>query len=369
MRCESGVRIIVCAITVFFACLSPAAVCAELSLADIIENVRQSESLYADIEVVIQTTYDYDAAADGVVDPDIVVRSDSRTRYISQGQWFRVERLGRSKMSNHGTSLDRVRAFDGETTRVLEQNSIGNISRERLEDENFIRPHMLLIRNTRLFVPLSVYLSGHDAIRAHPNGRGWQTALTMEVSYEGVESRHGLDCHKVVVVVLNHGEPHDSRVFWLAEARNYLPIEELAFTYRTSKDIPLGSATASDLREVAPGVWFPFDVLITTYDSNLIEREGRQSLIWQERFVVEKVDLNPKYDRALFSQVEFPDGVAMYEVSHGEIKRSWRQGAVSADEQPAPGRALLKWWILWVNVVLIGIALIGSQVVRRWRRK
>jgi hypothetical protein len=41
---------------------------------------------------------------------------------------------------------------------------------------------------------------------------------------------------------------------------------------------------------------------------------------------VEQVDLNPKYGRAFFSQVEFPSGTAMYEVEKGKIVRSWRQG-------------------------------------------
>jgi hypothetical protein len=223
--------------------------------------------------------------------------------------------------------MDRIRAFDGQTTRVLEQKAVGNISRERLEDENFIRPHLLLLRSARVAVPFSVYLSGHKAIQAHPNGR-WNQNLTMQVSYEGEVEFNGLKCHKVLVkVLLKSGEPDAGGEYWLAEDRNYLPVKKLSYSYQFSKTIPVGQGVVHELRQIKPGVWFPSDVEVTAYNKFKIQQEGRRELQWRERYTVERAELDPKYDRAFFANVDFSDGTAVYEVEKGKIVRSWRQGA------------------------------------------
>jgi hypothetical protein len=148
------------------------------ALTDIIAKVRQNEQLYQDIDVVMRTTYDIGARPP--TEEDEVIRQELQTRFVAQGEWFRLEREGGSQDSKNTVSMDRLRAFDGKTTRVLEQKAVGNLSPERLEDENFIRPHLLLLRYTHLAVPLSVYLAGDKAIAAHPNGR-WNANLKMGV--------------------------------------------------------------------------------------------------------------------------------------------------------------------------------------------
>jgi hypothetical protein len=129
----------------------------------------------------------------------------------------------------------------------------------------------------------------------------------------------------LVKVLLKSGQPHDGRMFWLAEDRNYLPVRELAYTYRFSKDRPVGQAVADDVREIKPGVWFPFKAEVTAYDKIQIQRTGRREVRWKERYVVERADLAPKYDREFFSKADFPPGTAVYEVKKGKIVRSWRE--------------------------------------------
>jgi hypothetical protein len=50
-----------------------------------------------------------------------------RTRYISQGDWFRLERDGSEYTPERVICMDRVRSFDGETTRV--QNETDGVMR------------------------------------------------------------------------------------------------------------------------------------------------------------------------------------------------------------------------------------------------
>lgn len=298
--------------------------CGQTTLADILANIRRNEKSYANIEVVMDSTYDIGDRPPS--DKDEVIRQKVRTRFVAQREWFRLEREGGSQDSGRTASMDLIRAFDGEITRVLYQKAVGNISPERLEDSEFIRPHTLLLRHSHVAVPFSVYLSGHEAIRAHPSGR-LQPDLTMRVTYEGEERLNDLKCHKVFMdVLLKSGKPHDGRRFWLAEDRNYLPVKELAYTYRFSEDAAVGQGVISDLREIKPGIWFPFKAEYTAYNKLAIQQSGNQELQWRNLYTVERVDLDPKYDREFFAKVEFPIGTAMYEVKRGKIVRSWRQG-------------------------------------------
>ncbi len=335
----------------------------KITLEEVIENVRRNERLYRDVEVVMTSTYGIGDRKPGR--DSVVVGRQLRTRYVSQGEWFRLEMEGTERDSKQTISRDRIRAFDGQMTRVLEQNVVGNISSGRVEDENFIRPHMFAIRHTRLPTSFSEYLSGHEAIQANPNAH-WDQNLAMQVTYLGEDELEGLKCHKVHVnVVLKSGavEPHDGRTFWLAEERNYLPVKALAYTYRFSKEIPVAQSVVNDLREIEPGVWFPFDVTHTSYNKFAIQREGRQKLQWERRYVVERVKANPKYDREFFSIVEFPDGTAMYDVKDGKITRSWRQGAPEATGGPAAAEGFQRWWILWANLAVV--LLVAAIVIIR----
>lgn len=343
---------------------------AEFTLTDVIDNVRRNERLYQDIEVVMDTTYDIGDREP--VNEQTVVREQLRTRFVSQENWFRLEREGGGQDSLRTASRDRIRSFDGEQTRVLEQNAVGNISEERLEDQDFIRPHLLLFRHLHITVPFSVYLSGHEARQAHPNGH-WKGGRTMEVSYEGEEEINGLKCHKVLVEVWHSGQSRNGRQIWLAEERNYLPVKVDSYTYRFSKDVPVGSGVVHELREIAPGVWFPFDIEYTVYNKFKIHQEGRQELQWRERYIVELAELDPQYDREFFSNVEFPDGTAMYIVENGEIKRSWRQGAPEAPGGPTATNKSIswQWWLIGANAAVIatlGVVLFVRKALTARRR-
>ncbi len=298
-------------------------------LVELTENIRRAEKLYSDIEVRVHTAYDIGTRKPSSENEVITKQYD--TRFISQGDYFRLERVGNST-SSRTITVDRIRAFDGETTRVLEQGAVGNITTGRIEDEGFIKPHLLVIRHTDLAVPFSVYLAGEDAVRGHVNGRLAEN-LGMAVTYLGEEDFDGIACEKVLVNVLSKpsGTPHDGRIFWIAASRNYLPIRQQAFTYRFSKDIPVGESIARDLREVSPGVWFPFDVEVNSYDKFKIQETAEQHLQWKYRYLTEAVSLTPDYPKSFFSTVNFPINTAVYQVEDDKIIKSWRHGAPEAD--------------------------------------
>jgi hypothetical protein len=356
----------------------------------IITNVRENEALYTNIDVDLQSEY---VAANGdklpmiTRGPTAATASDSdgspakapdvgdiapaasrskRIKYVNQKGFFRLDVTGQSSGPAGDVSQDRIRAFDGDTTRLFDQQAVGNIIRGRQEDENFVRPHMLLLRMMNYLVPLSVYLSGDQEMSRYPDA-GWNSSLRLRNTYQGEAEFQGLRCHKVwISTLLPSGDVHDRWELWLAEDRNYLPCRLFGYTMRCSKTIPISEGTIADFKEVKPGIWFPLAAEVVAYNPFALQKEGKQELQWRENYAVEEVSLNPDYPASYFRSVKFPDGTPVYEVVNGEIARSYTQGAPAAPGGPVESW-LARWWLLLLNVIVFGLLIIGGALLRRRR--
>ncbi len=305
-------------------CVIPGTVSGELTIEEVIENVRQHEKIYLDIEVSMSSVYEVKEKE--IANYPYVIERNEQINYVLQGDLFRVERTGHSRKSKSTSSRDRIHSFDGSFSRILEQNAIGNINHGRLADRDAIFPHMILLRTTSYSsVPLSVFLSGHEAIRAHPDGR-LSDGKTFQVMYGGECKIKDLNCHKVIVTSFTASKKVSSKYeIWLAESRNYLPVKRLFFRPKYSNDIPEAEGIVNEFREISEGVWFPFDAKVVKYNQFTLQRERKQELQWTRRYLVESAKLDPTYKREYFSDVNFPDGTSMYEVKDGKIIKSWMQ--------------------------------------------
>jgi hypothetical protein len=190
----------------------------------IIAKVRQNEARYDNMEVVVKQASDIGKRkpVEGQIETKDGVRGEFREfathaisiRCISQnGMSYFHETDTPVDSKGKAFSYSRTRVFDGKTTRVLTQHDQGNkptslaqLIAGRSDDEHFVRPHMLLLHFMQFRVPLSTYLSGHKAMMEHPTGN-WQSRLTMDNSYQGVETFAGLKCHKVwITTCIGNGD-------------------------------------------------------------------------------------------------------------------------------------------------------------------
>lgn len=271
---------------------------AEMTIQDIIENVRRNEALYDNVDVKMD--YEYQLARGMMpVMPNGSVpgRMHTLTHYVSQNGMFRLDEEGESQTAEGPRNEDRVRAFDGEITRLYVQKAVGNIIMGRADDDMRIQPHIILLRPMfEARVPLSVFLSGHDAVRAHPLNQLPEWA-ELVASYQGMTEFEGLSCHAVAIVMYRAGEPVHRHELLLAEERNYLPVRRHAYKFHLSKDTPVAEGIVTDLREISPGIWYPYEARITTST-------------WTMSFTCESVSLEPNYPRSYFSDVDFPNEVS-----------------------------------------------------------
>jgi hypothetical protein len=223
---------------------------------------------------------------------------------------------------------------------------------------------MFIIQPCGYPVPLSTYLEGHQAMLAYKELK-WDPKIHIRTEYLGEEVIETHLCHKVVInhIIFPRDYLHSAWILWLAQDRNYLPIRCEAYTYSASKLIPVGKSIVSDLREIAPDVWFPYEVVYTAYDSIALRERQRQELGWRERYTIKNVSLEPRYPINFFRDLKIPDGTYVYHVDeNGKIGRSYIQGAQS---ESVTHRTSSRWLLFWGGIFIL-IACSITLIARRF---
>jgi len=183
---------------------------ADVTVRDIIDNVRVNETLYENCDVVLNEEYKLLLAprAFGGGSHETMERK-CETRYVLQGGMSRmeVEESYRSAASPDLQQFSRLRLFDGIKSRALE-GAIANIVDGPTVDQHIIPPHMMILQNRTYPVPLSTYLQGQEALAAYP-GFVWSAAGSrrIEVEYVGEETRDGHPCHKLISQHISTSSP------------------------------------------------------------------------------------------------------------------------------------------------------------------
>lgn len=335
------------------------------ALARLLEEVENAERLYENVSVNVSSVYrisefnkkEYPSRTN-------VFLSEWKMRQTSLGDRYRIDIDGFSESLNGKQCRDRVCAFDGKTSRLLEQGVIGNISPARRVDWHLFRPHALLLMDLEPVEPLSIRMQGSEAVRAYsPTTRHYGR---MHCNHRGDDVIGGRPCQKIEFVTLDEktGELSWRQVLWLAEDRNFLPIRMENFE-AFSKDKYLTYAEAKQLDEVAPGIWVPSQVEIVHYDGFEFRKNGRQEIGWTQNISVSDVNFISEADPRTFSEVQFPRLAVMYELDvDGKVLRSWQEGVEPVSVPERVGASPL----LWMIAGSVGLAIIAFFALRQRAR-
>ena len=337
-------------------------------LRTIIQSIQQNEALYENLEVRWHTRFRI--GKQKRPSPDLIATSDEDARSVSQAGLFYLNADGESEDLGGGTrSRQALLGFDGTHTRVFRQKAIGHIVKGRAEEHRMFRPHTALFKYNFVYVPLSTYLQGDEAIRAHPQG-GTLADYHFIVKYLGEEECGGFTCQKVCVDYIGYatGKPvFLTRIYlWLAPQRNYLPLKLEGYNIESSAKLPVEVAVVQELRELSPGIWFPFMATKTSNDEYRIREDNEVVVAWQEGYAVQEAALNPHYPLSLFREITIPDGVLVYEIENGKIVRKYVQGEPEGPGTRPSNASARRWWIaLLVSAGLAGIL----ALIFRWRTR
>lgn len=354
------------AVVTIFSYNSSFSFASEDELKGIIESVKQNESLYNNIEYIVHIKYSTGKYM--FKSPDVYTSRQESIHGVLQNGKFRVEVEEEMTLGN-GTdsSYEDIQMFDGEKTRFLRDKSLGNIFTGKKIPENHLPPHNLMLHRSTLVAPLSVLLTGSQAMQADPLQKS-DPDYFFEAKYIGEKEFNGLVCH-LVSLTSGRLKPEKKatvkKVFWLVESKNYLPVRIQHYSLKVSNEIVSAEGSIDEFKEVEPGLWFPIKGSYTVYNKPLLKSERKQVLQWRDDFEVETVLFNPDYELSFFNDLEFPDGVAVYEIENDEIVNSYSQGAL-ADPKVAAAPAN-RWWenpFVIVNVIFVLMIIIYMA----WKR-
>ena len=178
---------------------------------------------------------------------------------------------------------EETSAYDGERTVTVIAGNCANIHLGRWQHPAIAPAHSLPLLHYSVNFPLSIYLSGTEAIHAQLKylpglvqagaGNGTNIFRRIEAALEGEEQLDGLRCLKVRVY--RWFQPNAAPLvqhLWLAPDRNYHCVKE---EYLLNK-MRLHEMRVHELREVAPGVWFPARITVERVPEQRPESGRRQ---------------------------------------------------------------------------------------------
>jgi thiol-disulfide isomerase/thioredoxin len=310
-------------------------------MAAIVAAVRDEEAKFRELEYILRITT-------RKVDPKAPERpgevtSEETRRVVLQGD--RVRFQGESSGRAFKTDLRRgeVSAFDGERTRTVLAGNCANIHLGRFEHPDVYPAHCVPLIHYELNFPLSVYLSGTEAIHAHPKyghfvrESGSVYEFTKVVTrFEGEEMVDGLRCLKIRCDRWYYSKDVPVLQFlWLAPDRNYQCVkEQLSWPKSMFGDLPMQEMHVDGWREVAPGAWFPIKVTVVDYDREAL-RQKKPVVSERVETTVERVDLAPRHDPAFFRDVAIPDDLPVFTIKDGALVGSTLPEPFGGDQEEA----------------------------------
>ena len=260
--------------------------------------------------------------------------------------------------------------YEDTTVRRLESSSSGRSATwsqggKKIAAHPTQRAQRALAHTSPLHVcfPLSTFLLGGEQIHTQP---GYER-VNLRVRYEGEDIINGLHCVRIHSFrwAVDWKGPLDEGVFerlWLAMDRNYIPVR-VEIHNGTMAGRPVEVGIADDLREIEPGVWFPYRFARTVYDDLHFEEKKPMPVLWRSRMTVSKVDLHPHYDISLFrdirSQITFP-------FTWSRTERLWRRAS--------PGSSRLEHGLVWLvigssSLTFSALGLVTAVLGFRWLRR
>jgi hypothetical protein len=300
-------------------------------LAAIIAAVRAEEAKYQDIEYVARITVRDDRRKDPNNPAEVTMQVTRRV--VLQGGRASIQDQSFERMFATKVRHQEVSSFDGDRTRTVVAGNCANIHLGRFVHPKLCPAHSLPMAHDDIGFPLSVYLSGTEAIHAHlgdvPDIAGsWilMTSIRIVPRYDGEEEVDGLKCLRIRVEhwASTNRPPHQQEL-WLAPERNYHCVKV--------RD-PWHETRVGELRELAPGVWFPARITVVEYDiPGLLQ--GNRVVVSRVETTVDPVDLAPRHDAAFFRDVAIPADLPVFTIKDRVLVGSTLREPIAGDRGTA----------------------------------
>ena len=339
----------------------------DITLKDVIANVRVNEELYKDIDVTYQ--YKYTANDDPAIKREKstnfqpVMSGTTKTHIVVKGDliYFSVEANRELKEGHDSYSIRH--GCDGQETRMVE-GATGNRHKGRVRDPRIPHANSIFFKDWHSPTPFSRFLSAK---------RNRQGNMRYEWTLAGEETQDGLHCIKLQLNwMADSGEAPELYMqseLWVSKERNYFPVFATHHRVFGDKRVLSGEIRADTFEQLEPNVWIPKRIRATGYDIPLA-LEGKKVRNNSKSWTISEVTLVPDDPQklqeleTLIATVVFPEGMLVHEISDGKITSSH----VVGEENPHTSDDGTQRWALWITAGLC-LVMSASMGVITYRRR
>jgi thiol-disulfide isomerase/thioredoxin len=296
--------------------LAPARADAATTLDTILTRLAAEEAKYDRLEVATTNRYRM-LGIDALPTAGMYTTDQTSERSVIVGNRLFYSEEHRTQLASGDSSSQTTRqAYDGRWVRGFSRfvprandpkaQLWATLSLHGPEDMQLLRAHTTVFRGDRNRQSLSASLRS-----------GWfdiHNKYKMTVEYVGDEQAGGLHCHKIKCTLPEKRRRGDnSFLVWLARDRNLIAVRHEWHEPARSDKLPTGINFVDDLREIGPGIWFPYRTVQFAFQSwgGLGLCENRPLLQWRRDIEVTSLKRNPMVDEKLFNEVEVPTGTTI----------------------------------------------------------
>jgi hypothetical protein len=298
--------------------LAPAQADSGTTLDSILKCLAAEEAKYDRLDVATTERYQQLNLTDGLsasAGSHIFAQTAERSVVAGDHLFFSVENKTRLA-SGDLSSLSSRQGYDGRWVRQYGRFIPGSSDREVTqgaslslggpEEMQLVRAHTTVFLGDRNRQSLSAFLRS-----------GWydvRNKYKMMVEYVGDERAGGLHCHKLKCLLPEDRgrRPSFDNFFllWLARDRNLIAVRHEWHGLAWCEKLPTGISYVEDLREIRPGMWFPYRTVQFAFQhwGGRGLCENRMLLQWRRDIEVTSLKLDPVVDQKLFAEVDVPAG-------------------------------------------------------------
>lgn len=276
----------------------------------LLEKLSTNESLYRDLAVSVRLMREpgEDAKPPGRIESNRgfafipIVSGETITRHVSQSGMYRVD-LETDIPTKEGVirKFTHSKMFDGKTTRLLVDRRNTSVVDGYSDDDNFVRPHMLLLRRTYFYMPLSPLLSGSEQLHTSRQSP-WSTDQAVRYVYDSAQEFRNLKCHAITVILSSRDSDEMRIELLLAEERNLVPARVKWYQLKVSSLEPVEESEVLEWTQVEPGIWFPRRATLVKYDPLALKRKGIKQISWTDEISTSDLSLKPQKDHSFFQE-------------------------------------------------------------------
>lgn len=288
-------------------------------LSNIIENVEASEKRYSNYEVTFKYTHKIETPP--LLLNGSVLSENEQITFVKQGDLFYFKQEGEKRV-NDGRYIKvfSEASYDGQWTRVNENNSYGNkVDSRRLDPRGYL-PHALMYRPW-VGCPLSVYLRGGQTLKSDPSAGRYSHDLALKCNYVGTEVSDGHACFKIKAENSTSAGTSGFGLLWIAPEKNYLPIRFEAYDKVNTK-LPISIRKIVEFKKADDGLDFPSRVSYRNYDRFALSK-GQQIPVGSWQLTVDDIKISVNYPKKFFSKIDFAPNHPVYVIENAKVVNAY----------------------------------------------